>query len=174
MSNYIVKLTKLLRENSHYKDATHRTLNELCAEWMVIQCRYDEEDETCMCGKEGIHYINTLRNYYNNNLLYPIGSICVKRFGFEDLNIYCYCCDKYLGKDNIFLSAYLKSNTIDKNSMILGHKKCIKKIFKSNHNLSKYFLKIGVKITINNNEIDLEYDVKYKDYIDLISTVAYE
>jgi hypothetical protein len=172
--SYIVTLSKVLRDNSHYKDALERTFNELCTEWMVIQSEYVEEDEECMCGKQGIHYINTIRNYYNNNILHPIGSVCIHKFGIKALNIYCYCCNKYLGNDNRFLNTYLKSNTIDKDSAILGHKKCIKKIFKSVNDISKYFLKINVKIIVIDNTIDLEYDAKYSNYIDMLCQVAYE
>jgi len=57
------------------------------AEWSI----YDvEEDETltgsCVCGKENLRYLFTIRNIVNGNMLYPIGSSCIKRFARIDLD----------------------------------------------------------------------------------------
>lgn len=56
-------------------------------EWMIFDC---EEDETCssfcLCGKENLRYLFTIKNRYNGNLLFPIGSSCINKFGRMDLN----------------------------------------------------------------------------------------
>ncbi|MGX7140000.1 hypothetical protein ACWOBX_00775 [Facklamia languida] len=62
-------------------------------EWEIIDCELDyEQDSQCICGKERIKYLYTIKNIYNNNLLYPIGSNCIKKFERMDLkditNIY--------------------------------------------------------------------------------------
>lgn len=49
-------------------------------EW-DIECQYDEEGSTCECGKEGITICHKLINIYNGNILDPIGSVCIKKFG---------------------------------------------------------------------------------------------
>jgi len=43
------------------------------------------EDETCVCGKEHIVHTHTIINRLNSNLLYPIGSECIKKFGSEHM-----------------------------------------------------------------------------------------
>lgn len=56
-------------------------------EWEVFDC---EEDETllssCICGKEELRYLFTIKNIKNGNTLYPIGSSCIKKFERDDLN----------------------------------------------------------------------------------------
>jgi len=56
-------------------------------EWEVFDC---EEDETlqssCICGKEELRYLFTIRNTRNGNLLYPIGSSCIRKFERDDLD----------------------------------------------------------------------------------------
>lgn len=48
-------------------------------EWCVSNY-FEEEDETCICGKRHIRHCYRICNKKNNNTLYPIGSECVKRF----------------------------------------------------------------------------------------------
>lgn len=56
-------------------------------EWEIIDC---EEDETCsgncVCGKENLKYLFTIRNKINGNILFPIGSSCIKKFGQDELS----------------------------------------------------------------------------------------
>ena len=56
-------------------------------EWEVFDC---EEDETlassCICGKEELRYLFTIHNTRNGNMLYPIGSSCIKKFERDDLD----------------------------------------------------------------------------------------
>ena len=55
-------------------------------EWSVFDC---EEDPTqakkCICGKEGLYYLFTIKNDINGNTLFPIGSTCIKKFDRDDL-----------------------------------------------------------------------------------------
>lgn len=55
-------------------------------EWHIASC-YDNLDcsETCLCGHEGIRYEYTIENEINGNLLSPIGSRCILKFGNDDL-----------------------------------------------------------------------------------------
>lgn len=55
-------------------------------EWHIASC-YDNQDcsETCLCGHEGIRYEYTIENEINGNLLAPIGSHCILKFGNEEL-----------------------------------------------------------------------------------------
>ena len=56
-------------------------------EWEIIDCDEDEDRaESCICGKEELYYLFKIRNTKNGNVLYPIGSSCIKKFGREDLD----------------------------------------------------------------------------------------
>ncbi|QRN86821.1 hypothetical protein JR334_00920 [Clostridia bacterium] len=81
-SPYYRNLIKQVVDNSEasiWEDAIY--------EWEVFDC---EEDETlflsCICGKEKLRYLFTIRNMENGNMLYPIGSSCIKKFERDDLN----------------------------------------------------------------------------------------
>lgn len=55
-------------------------------EWEIIDCDEDEScSEICICEKEGLRYLYTIQNKFNNNILFPIGSSCIKRFERDDL-----------------------------------------------------------------------------------------
>lgn len=54
-------------------------------EWDII-LQYDEEGSTCECGKEDITVCNRLENIHNGNILDPIGSVCIKKFGNQRLS----------------------------------------------------------------------------------------
>ena len=63
-----------------------KTWRSCIAEWVVVDCDEDESaDGTCICGKEGLRYLYTVRNEINGNELYPIGSECIKKFDNGDL-----------------------------------------------------------------------------------------
>ncbi|VWL84954.1 hypothetical protein [Oceanivirga miroungae] len=56
-------------------------------EWNIIGFYDDEECESeCVCGKKGIRYLYKIVNRYNKNILYPIGSSCIRKFAREDMN----------------------------------------------------------------------------------------
>lgn len=56
-------------------------------EWEIFDC---EEDTLyrgqCVCGKERLRYLFTIKNRYNGKTIFPIGSSCIKKFDREDLN----------------------------------------------------------------------------------------
>lgn len=56
-------------------------------EWYLDDVEEDEYlEESCVCGKENLRYLFTIRNEYNGNTLFPIGSSCIKKFERSDLN----------------------------------------------------------------------------------------
>ena len=56
-------------------------------EWAIIDCEIDESlSESCVCGKENLKYLFTIRNVKNRNELYPIGSTCINKFERDDLD----------------------------------------------------------------------------------------
>ena len=60
--------------------------SEAVLEWEVIDCTEDETCSTeCVCGKEGIKYLFTIRNKFNGQEIFPIGSSCIKKFNNNDL-----------------------------------------------------------------------------------------
>lgn len=55
-------------------------------EWEITDCEEDDSaSEICICGKENIKYLFTIRNTINGNMLYPIGSSCIKKFNRADM-----------------------------------------------------------------------------------------
>lgn len=60
--------------------------NEAVEEWEIIDC---EEDLTlssaCICGKEKLRYLYTIRNRETEHILFPIGSSCIKKFERDDM-----------------------------------------------------------------------------------------
>ncbi len=58
-------------------------------EWSITDVIEDEElESTCICGKEHLRYLYTIRNDLNGNVLFPIGSKCIKKFNRTDLDEY--------------------------------------------------------------------------------------
>lgn len=56
-------------------------------EWEIYDCVEDISCESsCVCGKERIRYLFTIKNKLNNNCIFPIGSSCIQKFDREDLN----------------------------------------------------------------------------------------
>jgi hypothetical protein len=176
------QLTKKLRENSSYPDASSRSIESICEEWIVIQTTYDPKaGEKCICGKENIHHHNTIKNRFNGMVLGPIGSKCVKRFHIKQLEIYCMCCRDLLGETNQFLKAYSSYTPVTKETRIIGHKKCSEKFFRNAYvwgwnkgylekEFVSYFESLGVRIRMC---ADRSFEYLYEDqnitpYIDLL------
>lgn len=62
------------------------TWEEAVQEWEIFDCEEDEEcASSCICGKENIRYLYTIRNFETGRMLYPIGSSCIKKFDRDDL-----------------------------------------------------------------------------------------
>ena len=80
MNNYITLMTKVISksESNFWKQAVD--------EWEIIDCVEREYvNAECICGKENIKYLYTIQNRLNNNILFPIGSSCIKKFERKDL-----------------------------------------------------------------------------------------
>ena len=55
-------------------------------EWEIVDWEEDYFCESsCICGKEEIKYLFTIKNRINGNELYPIGSSCIKKFERNDM-----------------------------------------------------------------------------------------
>jgi hypothetical protein len=174
------QLTKILRENSSYPEAHLLSSKRLADEWYVIQSEYDvDAGLKCMCGKENIYWHHVIKNRFNGTLLDPIGSKCVKRFEIELLGITCMCCAKPLGESNPYLEAYMKYSAVKKDTLIVGHKNCAKKLFIEPMlgyillptAVISYFKNLGVSVkTDHRTSIEFEYeDERLTPYIDMIS-----
>lgn len=56
-------------------------------EWDIIDCEEDEYAETqCLCGHEGIRYCFRIKNRHTGNIIFPIGSECIKKFKNKNLS----------------------------------------------------------------------------------------
>lgn len=56
-------------------------------EWDLVDRGIDPtSSQNCVCGKEGLKYLFTIRNRETGAMLYPIGSKCIEQFGREDLD----------------------------------------------------------------------------------------
>ncbi len=79
---YHENLTRIIIEHSYASDWARAVL-----EWKVIDCFDDRSFQAaCICGKERLRYLFTIRNTRSEKELYPIGSVCIGRFGRSDLN----------------------------------------------------------------------------------------
>ena len=84
-----------MRKNQYYENLIKTVLElsekhvweEAVREWEICDCEIDEDlSKSCVCGKEHLKYLFTIRNTENGNELYPIGSTCINKFGREDLD----------------------------------------------------------------------------------------
>lgn len=84
----------MVNKSSYYENLLREVLDnseaniweEAVQEWWIEDVEEDEcQDGVCICGKENLRYLFTIRNSLNNNGLYPIGSSCIKKFERTDL-----------------------------------------------------------------------------------------
>lgn len=55
-------------------------------EWQIDDVEEDESlSQSCICGHPNLKYLFTIKNMVNNNVLFPIGSECIKKFERDDL-----------------------------------------------------------------------------------------
>lgn len=74
MSIYYERLFSEVIEASESKE-----WNTAVRGWKLYDCIEDESrTANCICGKEGLRYLFTIRNVINGNKLFPIGSSCIK------------------------------------------------------------------------------------------------
>jgi len=84
-----------MRSNQYYENLIKRVIElsessvweRAVQEWEIIDCEIDETlSESCVCGKENLKYLFTIKNVRNANELYPIGSTCINKFERDDLD----------------------------------------------------------------------------------------
>lgn len=69
------------------KKSINKSWESAVSEWEIYDVLEDvQSSSTCVCGKENIRYLFTIRNFKNGHAIYPIGSSCIKKFNREDLN----------------------------------------------------------------------------------------
>lgn len=80
MSKILELMTQVLN-NSESKD-----FKIACNEWVTTDIITTEESTgVCVCNHRGLCIRYELTNIYNNNVLFPIGSNCIKKFKNKDL-----------------------------------------------------------------------------------------
>lgn len=80
-SKYVRNLIMRVVQNSE-----SNLWEEAVIEWEIFDCEEDEFcSEKCICGKENIKYLYTIRNTVNGRTLYPIGSSCIRKFNRADM-----------------------------------------------------------------------------------------
>ena len=79
----------------YYQNLIRRVLDESTTEswgiavneWDIVDCEEDEHcTSKCVCGKEKLRYLFTIKNRETDAILYPIGSSCIKKFERNDLD----------------------------------------------------------------------------------------
>ena len=85
-------------------------------EWQIVNytdVELTEDDEhTCVCGKEGLKHLYTIQNTITKKTLFPIGSVCIKKFENEGLNSQLNYWKQLLQLKNAAVG-YGKNNRID-------------------------------------------------------------
>ena len=82
MSSYTENLINQIIEASDGKD-----WDSAVSEWVIEDCIEDEDHSSCcICGKEELRFLYTIRNQYNGKELFPIGSRCIRKFGRGDMD----------------------------------------------------------------------------------------
>lgn len=86
---------KIVKNSRYYNSLIKRVIDESEAstwdgavrEWEIIGFEEDKSlQASCICGKEKLRYLFTIRNIKNENLLFPIGSSCIRKFERDDLS----------------------------------------------------------------------------------------
>ena len=86
-STYSKTLIKDVMDNSESE-----CWDDAVKEWEIVDVEEDEcLEESCICGKEHLRYLFTIKNQLNGNRLYPIGSSCIKKFERDDLKLEVDC-----------------------------------------------------------------------------------
>ena len=81
-STYINNLIKTVIQ---YSDADN--WDDAVEEWKIADCEEDDScSGECICGKENIKYLYTIKNESNGNELFPIGSRCIGKFNRMDMD----------------------------------------------------------------------------------------
>lgn len=84
MSDYLKNFIKTVIDSSESNN-----WEESVKEWEIVDFDEDKDlSSSCICGKAGLRYLYTIENLVNGNVLAPIGSSCIKKFGREDMSEY--------------------------------------------------------------------------------------
>lgn len=108
---------KLVETVLLYSDADEWTA--AADEWSIVAVREDDDQSSsCVCGKENLRYLFTIKNTVNGNILYPIGSSCIKKFGRSDLD------EEVTVKEQLFrlLHAVEKGNRLELSAKFFSQK----------------------------------------------------
>lgn len=82
MPSSFEQLKKVVLEKSCSKNWINAVL-----EWEIVDADEDEScSSSCVCGKEDIRYLYTIKNLKTGETLFPIGSSCIRKFERSDLN----------------------------------------------------------------------------------------
>lgn len=83
MNDKFSELVRQVIELSESKD-----FNEARYEWTItgMYVAEDDDDISCVCGHPHLRYLYEIRNTNNRNVLYPVGSECIKKFECDKLN----------------------------------------------------------------------------------------
>jgi hypothetical protein len=74
----------LIREVMASSEAS--TWDRAVGEWEIAACEEDVRVRSaCICGQPHLRYLFTIVNTINGNQLFPIGSVCIEKFGRRDL-----------------------------------------------------------------------------------------
>lgn len=73
---------KLFEVVLQHSESKH--INEALNEWNITN--HKRHNTACICGKQHIIDTYELTNKHNGNILYPIGSSCIKKFENDNLN----------------------------------------------------------------------------------------
>lgn len=113
-------------------------------EWQIDDVEEDETlSESCVCGKENLRYLFTIRNTLNGNTLFYIGSMCIKKFGRGDLD------SEVTIKEKLFKLLH----AIENNEFLELSSECFSR------NLLRYLFDIGAFKPTSYNNFD-----PYNDY----------
>jgi len=82
LSTYVKRLMQAVINKSEADD-----WKSAVTEWSISDVEEDDAcSGECICGHEQLRYLFTIKNTINGNILYPIGSSCIKRFERNDLS----------------------------------------------------------------------------------------
>lgn len=82
MTNYSDDFIREILDNSKSKEWKSAVL-----EWEIVGCFEDKkQQESCICGKERLRYLYEIKNKKTGQIIFPIGSSCIKKFDRHELD----------------------------------------------------------------------------------------
>lgn len=78
----VIRLKRQVLDNSDSDN-----WDEAILEWRIGKIEIDNDKQSeCYCGQSGIKELNEIVNVYNGQSMFPIGSVCINKFGSIDLS----------------------------------------------------------------------------------------